>query len=97
MEQEDILKKFRDLSKRKNDLMVRKNTIETILKTHKDNLKNEMAKCKEEGFDPSSLEDEIDRNTQILTVKLDSWESELSQAEKIISSIEKEIGVNELL
>ena len=91
---DDIERKFRDLSKRRNDLSSNINKIEAELAARKRQLKERMDACRSDGFDPSDLQNQLARNMQVLSVKLDVFEAELKDAESAVRPMLAEISAS---
>lgn len=88
---EDIDSRYKILVQRRNDLHNDKTRIEAELEARKRNLKAQMEAAKKEGFDPNNLAEEIRRNEEVLIIKLDNFETELNEAEKIMRPMLEEI------
>lgn len=83
---------YKTLSARRNKLVSDKLRVEAECNTRKRLLKEAMAECKEAGFDPNNLQEEIRRAKEVLTIKMDNFRTELDASEEIIKPMLREIG-----
>lgn len=67
-------------------------TVNSELLVRKNELKRLMAEIREAGLDPNNLGSEVRRLREVLTVKLNNFESELKDANKIIDPMIREIN-----
>jgi chromosome segregation ATPase len=91
---DEIERKFKDLSKRRNELSSSINKIEAELAARKRQLKERMDACRADGFEPSDLQNQLNRNIQVLSVKLDVFEAELKDAESAVRPMLAEISAS---
>ena len=92
------LESVQDLEARYQALMVRhdkagknKVEIEAELAARKRELKKLMQQAKDAGFDPDNLKEDIQRKQQVLAVKLDNFDADMSAAEKIVQPMLREV------
>lgn len=88
---EDLDDKYKRLSQRRDQLQKDKTRIEAELEARKRSLKAQMEAAKKEGFNPNNLPEEIRRNEEILMIKLDNFETELDEAERVMRPMLDEI------
>lgn len=65
--------------------------VEADLEAHKRALKKSMDECREEGFDPNNLKDEISHFMEVISLKLDTFEADLKAGEAQIAPMLEEI------
>lgn len=87
----DLDAKYKRLVQRRDSLQKDKNRIEAELEARRRTLKAQMEAAKNEGFNPDNLREDIRRNEEILALKLDNFEVELDEAEKIMKPMLEEI------
>lgn len=83
---------YKALSARRNKLVSDKLRVEAECNTRKRLLKEAMAECKEAGFDPNNLQEEIRRAKEVLTIKMDNFRTELDASEEMIKPMLREIA-----
>ncbi len=89
---EDLDERYKRLVQRRDTLQQNKNRIEAELEARKRNLKAQMEAAKKEGFNPDLLPEEIRRSEEVLILKLDNFEAELDEAERILKPMLEEIN-----
>lgn len=66
--------------------------VKSELASRRGALKQVMEEAREAGLDPNNLDADIRRDSEVLKVKLDTFESELRDARKLVDPMLKEIG-----
>lgn len=89
---EDLDEKYKRLTQRRDKLQRDKDRIEAELEARKRNLRTQMEAAKKEGFNPDNLRDDIKRSEEILALKLDNFEAELVEAERVMKPMLDEIN-----
>lgn len=87
----ELIARYERLVARQSALKENKSTIEAELAARQRNLKKIMDEVKEAGYDPDNLQEEILKNTQVVELKLDTFEAELEAGEKIVDPMLKKI------
>jgi len=88
---DDLDEKYKRLSRRRDSLQQDKTRIEAELEARKRALKNQMEAAKREGYNPDNLQEDIRKNEEILALKLDNFEAELADAERVMKPMLEEI------
>jgi DNA repair exonuclease SbcCD ATPase subunit len=88
---EDLDEKYKRLSRRRDSLQQDKTRIEAELEARKRALKSQMEAAKKEGYNPDNLQEDIRKNEEILALKLDNFEAELADAERVMKPMLEEI------
>lgn len=88
---DEIIKTHKDLSARRDKIVENKNRIEAELKVARRELEKAMNEAREEGFDPNNLEEDLKREVEIITIKLNTVKTDIEIGEKIIEPILKNI------
>ena len=88
---DDLDEKYKRLSRRRDSLQQDKTRIEAELEVRKRALKNQMEAAKREGYNPDNLQEDIRKNEEILALKLDNFEAELADAERVMKPMLEEI------
>lgn len=88
---QELETRYKTLMARHDELGKNKVEIEAELAARKRELKKLMKQAKEAGFDPDNLKEDIQRKQQVLAVKLDSFEADISAAEQIVQPMLREI------
>lgn len=89
---DDLVAKYTKLSSVQKKLESDITIINSELSARKNALKRIMDEARAEGFDPNNLEEEIRRRQEVAKVKLDTWESELKDATKIVEPMLREVN-----
>jgi len=89
---EEIISKHKELVAKREKLVSNKMKIEAELNSRKRALKEAIDACKAAGFNPDTLGDDIKKLKEILNVKLNVFEADLSTAEDLMKPMLKEIG-----
>lgn len=89
---DDLVARHNKLSAEQKRLEADVTMINSELSARKNALKRLMDEAKAEGFDPNNLEEEIRRRQEVAKVKLDTWESEIKDATKIIEPMLREVN-----
>lgn len=87
----DIETKLKNLQSRREAVKASKMKIEAELEARKRNLRSIMNECKEAGFDPDNVADEVTKLEEVIRVKLEVFEADLATAEAQIAPMMKEI------
>jgi septal ring factor EnvC (AmiA/AmiB activator) len=90
-EVQDQADRYQSLMERHKDIEKAKLQVEAELAASKRELKKLMQQATDAGFDPNNLKEDIQRKQQVLAVKLDNFEADLSAAEQIIHPMLREI------
>jgi hypothetical protein len=88
---ESIEERYKTLVQRREVLQQNKNRIEAELEARKRSLKSQMELAKKEGFNPDNLKEDIRKSEEILSIKLDNFQIELDEAERLIGPMIEEI------
>jgi archaellum component FlaC len=88
---DDLQSKFNRLSTQHKGLSDDMTLAKSELSARKNELKRLMDQVRDSGYDPNNLAAEIRREIEVLQLKLDNFESEITDAQKIIAPIIKEI------
>lgn len=88
---EDLDAKYKRLTQRRDSLQKDKNRIEAELEARRRNLKTQMEAAKKEGFNPDNLREDIRKSEEVLALKLDNFEAELDDAERVMKPMLDEI------
>jgi septal ring factor EnvC (AmiA/AmiB activator) len=88
---EELERRHKSLTERRDELQRGKDKVEAELSAHKRSLKALMDKARKEGFDPDNLQEEVRKLTRVVSVKQDTFEAELTTAEKILRPMLQEI------
>jgi hypothetical protein len=88
---EDLDEKYKRLTQRRDLLQKDKNRIEAELEARRRNLKTQMEAAKKEGFNPDNLKEDIRKAEEVLALKLDNFEAELDEAERVMRPMLDEI------
>jgi len=92
MENDDLIKRYEILVSKKDSLMKDKLVLEAELAARKRALKEVMDECREAGYDPDNLADELRKAKEVLSLKLDLFEADLKAASEIITPLMDEIN-----
>ena len=88
---DELIQLQKDLSSRRESLVQNKNKIEAVLKVNKRALEQTMDEAREEGFDPNNLKEELQREAEAVSVKLNILKGDIEAGEKIVVPILKAI------
>ena len=77
--------RYRLLSKKREKVQMDKVKVEQELATRKRALRENLEACKAAGFDPDTLEDDIKKASEVLALKMDAFENDLSSAESVLN------------
>lgn len=88
---EDLETRYKTLTQRGGILSQDKVRVDAAQTENKRTLKNIMEECKKNNWDPNTIQDDIRRAKEVLSLKLDNYESELNAAEVILRPMLKEI------
>lgn len=88
---EDLDEKYKRLSRRRDSLHQDKTRIEAELETRKRSLRLQMEAAKKEGYNPDNLMEEIRKSEEVLALKLDNFQAELDEAERVMKPMLEEI------
>jgi uncharacterized protein (UPF0335 family) len=86
--------RHQNLTQKRVELQSYKVQIEAELAARKRELKKLMKQARESGFDPDNLKEDIRRKEQVLALKLDAYEADLTAAEQTIRPMLQEIQSN---
>lgn len=89
---DELEEKYKVLTNRRQKLVDQKTAIKAELAARRRALKSLMDEAREEGFDPDNLAAEIQHLSQVITVKLENYEADISAAEEMIQPMLAEIG-----
>ena len=92
MTTEEIIQKHKDLVAKREKLLTSKITIEAELNSRKRALKDAIEACKSAGYNPDTLAEDIKKLKEVLNVKLNVFEADLTTAEDLMKPMLKEIG-----
>lgn len=87
MESDDLIKRYEFLVGERDTLMKSKLQLEAELTVRKRVLKDVMDECRQAGYDPDNLADELRKAKEVLSLKLDIFESDLKAASEIINPL----------
>ena len=88
---EDLDTKYKNLCQRRDLLQRDKDRIEAELEARKRALKTQMEAAIKDGFNPDTLQEDIKRSEEVMTLKLGNFEAELNEAEKAIKPMLDEL------
>ena len=88
---EDLETRYKTLTQRGGILSQDKVRVDAAQTENKRTLKNIMEECKKNNWDPNTIQDDNRRAKEVLSLKLDNYESELNAAEVILRPMLKEI------
>lgn len=90
---EELEQRFRTLKARREILI---NNVQSLTAEHnarKRSLKEALDEAKEKGFNPENMAEELRKCKEILSLKIDNFEADLSSGEDIVKPMLKEIGI----
>lgn len=88
----DLEDRYKSLIRRKERLSIDKAKVDQELASRKKSLKETLEACKAAGFNPDTLEDDIKKSTEVLSLKLDAYEKDLDSADQILSPMVQDLG-----
>jgi len=88
---DDLDERYKQLTQRRDSLQKDKNRIEAELEARRRNLKTQMEAAKKEGFNPDNLREDIRKSEEVLALKLDNFEAELDEAQRVMKPMLDEI------
>jgi len=88
---DSLEKKYANLIRRQEEVKNNKSIIDAELGARQRRLKECMDEIKAAGYDPDNLKDEISKIENVIKLKINTFEVEISAAEKIISPMMEEI------
>jgi chaperonin cofactor prefoldin len=88
---EDLVARYENLSARRSELIQNKVKIETVLTERRRTLKKVMDEATEAGLDPNKIQEEVQRAKEVVMMKIDNCEVELTEGENILRPMLKEI------
>jgi hypothetical protein len=89
---DELVKRHQKLSIRRDSLVTQKSHIEAELAARKRNLKKHMDAAREAGLDPNNIRQEVHHLNQVMRVKLDTYESDIEAAEKLLRPMVDDIN-----
>lgn len=81
---DDIEIRYKHLCVRRDELKSNHGIVTAHLEAHQQTLKKLMNECRDLGFDPDNLDEQIRRKKQVIELKLDTFEADVSAGEKVI-------------
>jgi hypothetical protein len=88
---EDLELKYKELTGKREKLVQTKLKIEAALSERKKNLREAMEECKNLGYNPDTLSEDIKKLKEVLLVKLNMFEADLQSAEEMMAPMLREI------
>ena len=88
---DDLESRYKNYVAKRDSTVQNKLKIEAALAERKKNLREAMEECKNHGFNPDTLSDDVKKLKEILVVKLGVCESDLATADSQLSPMLKEI------
>jgi hypothetical protein len=89
---DNIEKRWEELQERKNTILQNKAKVEAVLDSHKKALKEAIQECKDAGFNPDTLPEDIKKAEEVYSVKLDNYKADLDAAEKLLAPMVEAIS-----
>ena len=89
---EDIEKRYKELKTRCQEATDNKTKITTVLDMRRKDLKDKMQTCRDDGYNPESLEQDIARACEVLDIKMNNAEADLVVAEELLRPMMLEIS-----
>lgn len=87
-----IEKRYKELQSRCQEANDNKTRIVTVLDMKRKDLKDKMQACRDDGYDPETLEQDIDRACEVLDIKMSNAEADLTVAEDLLKPMLVEIS-----
>ena len=91
-EVDDIVARYEALVPKYEILKQNKFKIEVVRDSRREDLKKVMDETKAAGYDPNKIRDELQRAKEVALVKLQVFETELEECEKIVKPMLKELN-----
>ena len=88
---EELEARHKHLTGRAQALEKSATMIDADLEAHRRALREQIDKCKEAGFDPNDLGNEISRFMEVLALKLDTYEADIKAGESLIAPMMEEL------
>ncbi len=88
---ETLVAKHKALLERRDKLKDDKARVDAELDARKRQLKKTMEDARKEGFDPDNLKADLQKKVEVLEVKLNNFDADLTEAEKIIRPLLEEV------
>ena len=88
---EELETRYKTLTQRGNILSQDKVRVEAAQAENKRTLKNIMEECKKNNWDPNTIQEDIRRAKEVLSLKIDNYETDLNAADIILKPMLKEI------
>ena len=85
-------KRFKELKTRSQTANDNLTKIVTVLDMRRRDLKDKMQACRDSGNNPETLEQDINRACEVLDIKMNNAEADLTAAEEIMAPMLKEIN-----
>lgn len=89
---DELAARHAGLLRDRQELVNNVTTIKAELSARKNSLKQVMDEAKEAGLDPNNLAADIRRDSEVVKVKLDAFESEIRDAKKLVDPMLKEMN-----
>ncbi len=89
---DSIEKQWEDLQAKRNSLLQAKTKIETILDAKKKDLREAIQECKDAGYNPDTLANDIKKAEEVCSLKLENYKADLDAAEKILTPMIESIS-----
>jgi hypothetical protein len=89
---EEIEKRFKELKTRNQIASDNKTKIVTVLDMRRKDLKEKMQACRDSGNNPETLEQDINHLCEVLDIKMNNADADLTAAETIMAPMIKEIN-----
>lgn len=81
---ESLDDRYKTLAKKRDVIQSQKQRVEHELASRKRALRESLEACKAAGFDPNTLEEDIRKSSEVLALKMDSFERDLTSAEEVL-------------
>ncbi len=88
----DLEVKLNDLNERYTELSKKHEAVKAVYQSKKSDLSLVTDEIKKLGFDPDELEDDIKKLEEVIRIKIVNFETEISEAERIIGPMFQEIS-----
>lgn len=88
---EELETRYNELVKKHSAVTQSKNRVDAELSVQKRALKKIMDDCREAGYDPDKLQDEMKRLKEVLVTKMNVFAADLDAAENILRPMIREI------
>lgn len=87
----ELESRYKEFTRRRDRLQQNKMLVEAEHASRLRELKNLYKQAEEAGFDPNNIKEELRRRTQVLVVKLDTFQADLEAAEALMQPMMQEI------